>query len=128
MPDTCVVGACGCAGPAHAVPTCMCPDGECFSAEQGCVNPCSDIWAQCADAGPAKDAGPSTKDAGPVTKDASPTTKDAATKTDAAAELESSSGCSTSPVGAGSHGSAWFLGLGAIGIALQAASRRRRRS
>jgi hypothetical protein len=114
FPDTCEIGACGCpASGSHTVDTCECPSGKCYSASAGCVNPSGSA-----------DSGPVVKDAGPSHKDASVATKDGSV----GSTLESSSSCSTTPVGAGSRGSGWLFGLGALGAALQLASRRRRRS
>src|SRR5262245_59161786 len=40
FPDTCLVGACGCApGSSHMVKTCNCPAGQCYSAQLGCKVP-----------------------------------------------------------------------------------------
>jgi MYXO-CTERM domain-containing protein len=82
---------------------------------------------------PTVDAGkPTEKDAGKTTeKDAGePTSKDAgkATTGDASTSLQSSSGCSVTASSSSGSDAAWFVGLGAVGLALSASRRRRSRA
>lgn len=38
FPDTCLLGACGCAPESsHEVKTCTCPEGQCYDATSGCI-------------------------------------------------------------------------------------------
>lgn len=38
FPDTCLIGACGCAPDnSHEVRTCICPEGQCFNSAIGCI-------------------------------------------------------------------------------------------
>jgi hypothetical protein len=94
---------------------CMLPDA---GTKPVCGNGTCDMGETCSscpkDCCPVEDAGHST------TPDASKPAKDAGNDNTLAS---SSGGCSTS--GSTSHEGAWFLGLGAVGVALSALSRRR---